>query len=407
MIIFIYKKNSSIHDYEIESFVDFSLRNNISICIYSSSFSSKILFFKEKLQKYNIFLDTYSNTSNFINIYQEHKKKFNILHIDTLQESMLWEVLNIKSQLGITTSENIHFFQDKSIQRNILSRSNYDKNIYSKVVNLSKNNLDEITKNINYPFIIKPIKWEESFWVDIIKHTQDFDIYKTDFSSKGGHIVEEYIEWKIYSIDYFVDNNSTAFLTPVMREKYAQELWIDDMFIYSCISHDKLNLEFTDNELALYIQETIHVWKIKNSFIHQEFKYTDSWFQTIEVNGRIWGRRLKTLQLWYNINMLDFLIEPQAHDYTCKKSVATFTLYPYKSWKLIWYNEELFEKIKQLPSFTSLKIYPERYIWENLIQTKNGQWNIGVIFLSHENNEIFQKDYNFIESQYKQLLIIE
>lgn len=163
MIIFIYKQNSSIHDYEIESFIDFSSKNNIPIYIYSSKFSSRILFFKEKLQKYNIFLNTYSNIPDFINIYQEHKKKFNILHIDTLQESMLGEVLNIKSQLGINPSENIHFFQNKNTQRNILSQSNYDKDLYSKVVDLSEVNLDKITKDIAYPFIIKPIQGEESF----------------------------------------------------------------------------------------------------------------------------------------------------------------------------------------------------------------------------------------------------
>ena len=218
-------------------------------------------------------------------------------------------------------------------------------------------------------------------------------------------LVEEFIDWKMYTIDYFVDEFGKFCLTAPVYVKLWVDYWIND---FCNISRYMSEWEVIDEKKLLdFVQKTV-VWaSIRNTFVHHEFKINSKWeFKTIEINGRIWGYRLDMYNKWYGINLLKFPFFENTQKLKLLKNIAVFALYPKYEWIFKAKNHKLIENIIKLPSFDRLKILDSQ-IWNKIWFTKDWYSKVGTIVLANENYQQFKKDANFIENNYFDILFVD
>jgi len=148
--------------------------------------------------------------------------------------------------------------------------------------------------------------------------------------------------------------------------------------------------------------------------MHHEFKLTSkNQLKTIELNWRIWWIRLEMYNEAYWINMLEIPFDKNKFKNFLNKSnkllknnYVAFTLYSVKEWTLIWYNEDIIKKIKNLNSFNT-RVEFKSHLWKKVWLAK--KWYIYTIKITLKNNNYGQikEDIQFIKDNYKKLYIIE
>jgi hypothetical protein len=279
-------------------------------------------------------------------------------------------------------------------------------------INFSEQKTKELTFNelkeeFWVPFILKPKDWIGSSWVAKIKDEDELEKYKKQ-SINQNILVEEFIDWEMYSIDYFVDEKQNIRLSGIVKVELWNKVWVNDFFNLSRIIGEEVEQEINLKKLSIFIKEAIIATWIKNTFIHHEFKLTSKWeLKTIELNWRIWGYRLEMYEQWYLLNLLE---SPFNHKKTPNKvvsNIAIFSIYPTKKWIFKTYNYNLLEKIKKLESFFNLRIVPEKFEWKKVWLTKDWYWKVWWIKLKNKDKNQFKKDCDFIEKNYINLLIIK
>ena len=409
IIIILYNTHHAIQKYELQSFIQVYTQHRIKFSLCFKSTCDRNLQ-QEKLNRLWIELFSYEDDRDLdTHIDTLHKEK-SIVFIDTFYESYVDIVHMLREKYGLPFTSQHTLFQDKNLQRNILKESKQkDFLITSEKIRIQDTTpFSEIEESFNLPVIMKPNTWVGSSKVVKIHSSQDFDAYKNLFLDSWECLVEEYIDGEMYSIDYFVDENQNFYCSPIIEMKLWKDLWVKDFFVYSCSVNNDMSKIIPLDILENMIQDTIKTCGIKNSFIHHEFKYSSQkQLKTIEVNARIWGRRLKILQAGYAVNIYKLMFQKQSFiDAPIQNCFSAFALYPQKTWILKAYNKELLEKIQSLASFQSLDI-DNHYVGNKIWLTRDGFWNAGMIYLQHPNKEIFQKDYDFIEKNYCDILILE
>lgn len=403
-LLLFYKKNKDPLKYEIEQLLRVISTQSVRVIILSTSFSSSFLKHKTTLREKSIFLCKYSNEENCVKIIRKIESYSPILHIGTFSEDMIKFCNIIKEKLGHVVSDNYSLFWNKKIQRSLLFQ---DKETRVKSISLSSTDLhfENINKNFKSAFIIKPQHWIESCGVAKIYSKQDFLKYKDVNGHHENYLAEEYIGGDMYSIDYYVDEYGEIYTTPIIQMWLWIDIWIPDFFVYSCVTstHD-----IPYWKIMSFLKKSVKLTWVRNTFIHHEFKHTHKKeLYTIELNWRIWWRRLKILQNWYSINILDTLFKK--NDFFHKEIenyFAVFAIYPPKQWTLLDYNQKLLEVIYSLSSFLEISIHPEKYIGKTIGFTRDGYWNLWFIYLKNASKTVFQKDYQFIKENYKDILLI-
>lgn len=396
-------KNSKIHKYFIDSYKEIIKKYNVKVLVYWKDFLQEDFNMINTLKENWIELIKYKNKNKLISEIINLSKNNNIVYINTFFESLLPLVQEIKKELWIITTNNSKLFRNKEVQRKLLLK--YDKNItvnflVEKVWYLDYNYIKE---KIWLPFIIKPKSWYGSSWVSKIYNINDFEKYKYENKNTNNVLIEEYIDWEMYSIDYFVDNNWGFTSTKVVKIELAKKLWINDFFNLSRTISKETEKDLNKDLLQNFIKKTIKATWIKNSFIHHEFKLTTKQqLKTIEINWRIWGYRLEMYKEAYDLNLLS-LVFKKIKIWKIINNISIFALYPSKKWILKSYNYKLLEEIKKLESFYSLRILPEKYEGREIWLTKNWFSNIWWIKLKNKNHEQLKKDCDFVEKNYRHL----
>ena len=329
-------------------------------------------------------------------------------YVNTYTENLIIVSNKIKKIFWQKTTNFPILFRDKKLQRELLLKYNKDITVNyfeREIINL---NFNEIKKNIWIPFILKPKDWIQSSGVLKIENENELRNYINN-TENNIILVEEFIDWEFFNINYYVDEEQNFFLANPIREIVAIEYWIKDFFSpVRIISEDTLEKALNYN-IERFIKESIIACWIKNTFVHQEFKITSkNKIKNIELNGRIGWFRMEMYNLWYWINLLDLMFDKKSKFWiNIKNNFAWFTLYPEKTGILESYNYELLEKIKKLKSFYSLDIYPSFFEWNKIWLTKDWFKKVWKIRLENSNYKQFKKDYDFIEENYKKLLTIK
>jgi len=387
-----------------------------------------IIFFKWNLISDKNFLEKYIN--NWVLVYNYYdnddlrkkiikiNKDYNILHITTTSEFLINTKNNLLKLIWKKKSINSKIFRDKYIQRDLLQTSNF--NLWIKFLKLDINELDFdlIKEKIWLPFILKPTNWVQSAGVIKIENRENFDDYMNHYKifykncSKRGFksdliLAEEYIDWELYSIDYFVSENQDLLISKPVKVKLAIDLWINDYFNLSRIVTNELEEKFKDKNLEKFVRDTIKATWIKTTFVHHEFKINSAWeLKTIELNWRIWGWRLEIMNFSYWINIYEYIFESWNENINFIENVAAVNVYSPERWILEWYNKELFSEIEKRKSIYNIRIH-NNCIWKEVWLTKDWFTSLATIKIKNKNIEEFNKDLKYVEDNYKNLLILK
>ncbi len=347
------------------------------------------------------------------NVYKSHE----VVFINTFTEGLIQLVNDLKQECGETITEQHLSFRDKSLQRKYLQQHNSElwiKYIYSDPKNIDINNIE---KSLEYPFVIKPSSGLQSAWVAIIDDREKFYSYMWEYSTflekftqRGFEnetlIFEEFIDGEMYASDYYVNQDGDITLSPPTHVSIGSDIGIDDFMNYVRSYRENTINNIPHKQIKEFIQETVLALWIKNTYIHHEYKYTSKWkLKTIEVNGRIGWYRLEMIQEALNFNWLGACIWKKIPE-NLEYNFSSFLVYPEKKCTLVWFNNELFQKIENLPSIYFVNKI-EKFIWEEIWLTSQWFTKVAIIKIKNSNNTQFEEDYLFIEKNYKELLIVK
>ena len=337
------------------------------------------------------------------------------IFINTFEEQEIKLVNQIRLDLQQQTTNNPNIFLNKYLQRNTIGQK-YPETIVDYRL-LSMNQLvfikeDDIKK---YPYIMKPTWWIQSSGVSKIENYDDY-IKSINFISNSIKqlkekklteqeiLLEEYIDWDMYTIDYYVDEEQKINLSKPVLVKLWVDYWIKDFCNVVRIISKNIEKKVDQKKLKEFIDKTVKWGQIKNTFIHHEFKINSKWeFKTIEINWRIGGYRLELYQLWYNIKLLSFPFITSHNKKLFKNNVASFVLYPKEKSIFLWYNQEIIKKIKKLKSFYRLNKVNELK-WQKIWLTRDWYSKVGAIILKNRNEQEFENDLKFMEEIYFKIL---
>jgi hypothetical protein len=278
--------------------------------------------------------------------------------------------------------------------------------------------IDEIEESVWYPFIVKPVDWIQSSWVAKIHNKDDFSEYLLEYNDLHERlksrwvdnkelIVEEFINWKLYSIDYFVNWDWETIISKPVKVRLWIDVDVDDYCNIARISTEKTEWEFKWKRLKTFINSTVKATWIRNTFVHHEFKINSKWvLKTIELNGRIGWWRLELLKRSYWFNLYELLLDIDSKPWKLKESNIAVNIYATKRWILEWFNKKLIKKIEARKSYFDSR-YDECNIWKEVWLTKDWFVKVWVIKLKNKDYKALRKDFLYIKSKYKDLLDIE
>jgi len=371
-----------------------------------------------KLEKFHILCKNYSNKEDLKDQVNEIHKKFKILFVNTPLELLVWIANEVMNSVWLKVTDNSDIFRNKFLQRELIQEYNPELGI--KFIKWTHKNLDvnEISKEIGFPFIIKPVNWVLSSWVAKIRNAKEFDVYQSEYSLFHDKLlatkwidvkellVEEFIDWEFYSIDYFVNSKWIVSFTAPMRWEHWINIGVNDYFHFSGTLSKKVLDRFKDFELEKFIKDTVKACGIRNTFIHHEFKInTKLELKTIELNGRIWGKRLEIYKECFGSNLYELILwEPFKEKLLC--NYILFSIFSTKEWILTGFSENIIKNIESRKTVFQLN-KNSKLIWKEIWLTKNWFWNVGHIFLKWKSLKDLEEDYSYIKKIYKKILIVE
>ncbi len=401
-----------IKNYQVELIICYQKEDNIVLDLEE----------KEKLIKEWYIFNEYINENDLINFAKSFDLSKNNIEVYTFREAYIDLMFNIKKSLAQDISEIKNIFISKKLQRENLL--NYDKDItvnFKKFNDISEINIDEIIKEFNFPFIIKPSAWISSAWVVKINSKNDLESAISNMNNTFKEIIrvskienyeiviEEFIDWDMYTIDYFVDENWYIYKSKLVRTNTLKEEYnIEDFWITKEVLWTKIEDEISNDKLNIYLEKCVKWCKVKNTFIHHEFKLTKSWkLKTIELNWRIWWYRLEMYKKAYNFDLIELLFNKNIKT----EFINNYTfigLFPRKEVNkiFVWLNKSFIKKIKNLKSFYNYMIKND-FIWKKIGFTKNWYKYFGSIRLLTKDFKQIEKDYIFIKENLDKNIIYE
>ena len=343
--------------------------------------------------------------------------EFEIIFINTFSEKYIDFVHSVKKELWHPYTKTYKLFRDKSLQRELLEKYDPKLTIQYKKIKGEKEELGVIVESLWYPFIIKPVSWIQSAGVSIIENESDYVTYlknesllQRNFENRGYNtsqlIVEEYIDGSMYSIDYFVNAQWKIIYSPPVQVKIGKDIGINDFMNYVRTFSQNQSHYPSEQELHSYFWDCVNALGLCNTFIHHEFKYTSKWkLKTIEVNGRIGWYRLEMIQESFNFNWLS-VITSRKFTPIIKYNFSIFLIYAPRRGIFEKFEEKYIESIKKLPSLYRYKIL-EDFVGKEIGLTKDGFTKVAIIKIKHSNLLQFEKDFFFLEENYKDFLVLK
>jgi len=348
----------------------------------------------------------------------EFHAKYEVIFVSTPLELLVNTVHEIKEVLWRPVSDHPDVFRDKFLQRKLIQEHNPE--LWIKFLKWEPGDLDinEIEKKVGYPFIIKPIDWLQSSWVAKILNKKDFEEYmdwyqifhdrlKSRWVDNKMLIAEEFIDGKLYSVDYYVSAEWDVVISKPVKVKLWIDVWVEDYCNIARISTEKTADDFKWKRLRAFIKSTVKATWIKNIFIHHEFKINSKWkFKTIELNGRIGWGRLNLLKRSYWTNLYEFLVNHDIKIWKLKENNIYLNIYATKRWVLKSFNKKLLEKIKTRKTVIHVET-EDCFIDKEVWLTKDWFVKLWWIKLASKDYKEIRKDYLYIKWKYWDLIKID
>lgn len=345
-------------------------------------------------------------------------KRYKVLLITSPYDVFVKKVNDLRQSIWQKVSDNTQMFNDKSIQRELLYKNDLYVSVNYLKIKLEDLDYNYIVEKIWVPFILKPVNGKLSMWVVKIKTEKNLERYLKNFEELHNKIVEtwlwdtsefvaeEFINGELYSVDYFVNENSEVIMSRPVRVKLWADIDINDFCNISRLATKDVEKEYDMVQVEEFVKRNVKATWMRNTFVHHEFKINKKWiYKTIELNWRIWGKRLSIYNSAYGVNLYSFLLWEKI-EFELKNNVAYFRIFACKRWILKSFNEKVLEKIEKLNSFH--KIARKEWLkWKEIWLTKDWFWYAVSIELKNENLKELEKDIKYIEDNYCDILEIE
>ncbi len=371
-----------------------------------------------KLEKFWIITQNYANKADLVEKVADFASEYKIIFVYTGLEFLIKMANNVKKKLGRPISGEPNLFRDKFLQRDLLQKNSND--LWIKFLKWEPANLDikEIEEKVSYPFIMKPVDWVSSSWVKKIKNRKEFNNYienynvfhdrlKARWVDNKELIVEEYIDWQLYTLDYFVDDEGFIYLSKPAKEVLWIDIGMDDYCVIARMSSLQVEYELKWKRLKTFVKSTVKACNIRNTFVHHEFKLTSKWkLKTIELNWRAGWWRVALMKKAYDMNLFEMIINPNIKAWKLKENNIVVIIYAPKRWILKAFNNKVLANIKRRESVYDIKL-TETYLWKEVWPTRDWFTQIWTIKMSNVDDKQILKDFNYIKSKYKSLLIID
>lgn len=409
---------SGLFTAEIDAIQELSEKYWIKNVLFYKLDVIKTEVFVPKLDNLNIFYKSYLNKKDLKKQVLEFSKNYEIIFISSQLELLVNVANEIKWFLWTPLSDIPDIFRNKFLQRELIQQHNPE--LWIKFIKwLPENlNIQEIEEKVWYPFMMKPVDWVQSSWAAKITCRDEFYNYIETYNDFHDRleirwvdnkelIVEEFIDWKMYSIDYFVTSHWEIRISKPVKVRLWIDFEVDDYCNIARIISQKTEWEFKWIWLKTFVNLTVKATWIRNTFVHHEFKINSKWvLKTIELNGRIGGWRIELLKRAYDFNLYELLLNSNVKPWKLKQNSMDISIYATKRWILTWFNEEIFKKIEGRESVFDI-IYVRSFIWKEIWLTKDWFIKAWCIKLRNKDYDILSKDFNYIKSKYKELLIIK
>lgn len=387
--------------------------------LYDNHNIKTIIFFDESKIEWDLQKDTeawtiktYTSTKDLTEQIL-HTPKKEIYYINTFDENSIEIKEKIKKEIWMITTKDALIFRNKDLQRKLLLAKYPETSIQYQVIS-DHTQFDHT--NIPMPYIVKPTGGMQSAGVSLIRTKDDIETYKKNIQTieqnlnkrniqSTQYIIEEYIEWTMYTIDYFVDKEGNTTLSPLIKIELAKDYGVDDFANYSRIWWTIIQNDITTTELESFIAKHVDAFDIKDTFVHHEFKKTPQWkLKTIEINGRIGWYRVEMIKNLHNVNLLTLPHTKPHIEYN--KSWATFLVYPEQEGVLKNFNQTVKDIYTKMSSLSRLR-FLENKINKNVWLTKNWYTSLGTIVISNTNQDQFRKDLQTIKKHYKDIIMLD
>lgn len=329
---------------------------------------------------------------------KKHVFHYNVLSIQSHNDFFLPELENIKKILWVETSTWPKVLNNKLLQRKILNT--VAPQFYTKIFSTYKR--DDI-------FIDKPYIYKNIVWLDSIEVQKVYPGSQNNFSNSHW-ILEEFIEWIKYSIDYFVNSQwDITYISPIVLWKSGYDIWIEDFFVFLWYMSSNPPYIHQSEECIVFLSTCIKAFRIRNTFIHHEFFIDIYWkYKHIEINARHGYNRIQMVYeaTWYNMLEAYLWNIPFYQNHIPNLDYAVIKLYPRKKGILKGFSERKLHDVQRLESFLSYEV-SEESIWKAVWLSKEWFSNLGNIKLRSNNTETIQSDIETIQGFYDQIVLLE
>lgn len=339
------------------------------------------------------------------------KKLEGEIYINTFHEDLSIFPSLYKKELWQPYTTNYEIFTDKEKERNLMKEKCPDMIPWYQ--NYSAQWLKDIDHD--FPYIIKPTEGSLSRGVALIENQFDLDIYiqnVEDLQKQLGNkwfLVEEYVQWPMYTISYFVDGQWKIKYDTFCSIQTGEIVGIPDFWLISrSITRESSASKQIMKAIEKVIKRTVIQCGIKNTFIYQEVKRNNAWaYKIIELNARIWWYRLEMHKDAIGRNLFDYVFADRHDTKKIENNVAVISILPTENGVILKkFNRKVFSEIRKLPSVKSIKRFKE-FLEQKVWYTKNGYKRLGYISLHNPDTNQYKKDYAIIMAKYEDLLILE
>lgn len=168
---------------------------------------------------------------------------------------------------------------------------------------LFNNSYEYLSKELWNVFIVKPTNWSSSMNTFKVKSMEDFENIKTKIAKSYDYIVEPYIWWNLYSIDFFFDWEK-MFLLVLAREVAMIELSEKNKFSREFLEKywEELNKHFNFILPLWYNLDFSKLSKVELSFLEKIRKRLESvwyrWVIHLEYKYDVKTQNIGFLEWW-------------------------------------------------------------------------------------------------------------
>ena len=410
---------SSVFNADIDAMEEISEKYKVKNVLFYKWDVIKFDALISKLEKFHILCKNYSNKEDLKEQVLEYSKDHEVVYVNTAMELLINTVNEVREYIWQPLSDNPDIFRDKYLQRELIQDHNPD--LWVKFIKGTPETLDikTIEEKVGYPCIVKPVDWVQSSWVAKISNKKDFEQYinndykifhdrlKARWVDNKELIVEEFINWKLYSIDYFVTSKWNVHLAKPVKVRLWIDVDIKDYCNIARISTEKTEWEFKWKRLKTFINSTVKATGIRNTYVHHEFKINSKWeMKTIELNWRIGWWRMELYKKAYDFNLYELLLGKNTNPGKLKENNIAVNLYASKQGILKGLNKKLFSKITERESVYDIS-FEECMVGKEIGLTKDGFVKAWAIKLKHKDYCELRKDFLYIRWKYNELLDIE